>query len=58
MTTIVRSIGALLAQIPLVVYVLWRGVLVTLAFIGWTIGMLIGTLAGSIVAGVKRGYTG
>lgn len=44
--------------VVLVLYVLWRAVLVTLAFVGWLIGMLVGTVAGGIVAGFLRGYKG
>jgi hypothetical protein len=42
----------------MLLYVIWRGVLVVLAFIGWLIGMLIGTLIGGLVAGFTRGYKG
>lgn len=44
--------------IVLVLYVIWRGILVVLAFVGWLIGMLVGTVAGGIVAGFLRGYKG
>lgn len=40
------------------VYVLWRGVLMMLAFIGWLIGILVGTFIGGIAAGFLRGYRG
>ena len=30
----------------LLLYVLWRGVLVVLAFVGWVIGMIVGTFIG------------
>lgn len=42
----------------LVFYVLWRAVLVVLAFVGWVIGMLVGTLVGGVAAGFLRGYKG
>lgn len=42
----------------IVLYVIWRAVLVTLAFVGWFIGMIVGTLVGGLVAGYMRGYKG
>ena len=42
----------------LLLYVIWRAVLVALAFIGWTVGMVVGTLISGIVAGFMRGYKG
>jgi hypothetical protein len=42
----------------MLLYVIWRGILVALAFVGWLIGMLVGTLIGGLVAGFKRGFTG
>ena len=48
----------MIERITLVLYVLWRAVLVTLAFIGWLIGMIVGTFVGGIAAGFLRGYKG
>ena len=42
----------------MILYVLWRAVLVVLAFCGWVIGMLVGTFVGGLVAGYTRGYKG
>ena len=42
----------------IVLYFLWRGVLVTLAFVGWVIGMVVGTFIGGIVGGYMRGFKG
>ena len=42
----------------IVLYVLWRALLVTLAFCGWVIGMIVGTLAGGVASGFKRGFEG
>ncbi len=44
--------------LTLILYVLWRAVLVVLTFIGWIVGMLIGAVVGGIRAGFKRGVTG
>ncbi len=48
----------MIERVVLVLYVVWRAVLVTLAFVGWVIGMLVGTLAGGVAAGFTRGYKG
>lgn len=48
----------MIERAALVLYVIWRAILVTLAFIGWVVGMLIGTLAGGVIAGFVRGYKG
>lgn len=40
------------------IYVLWRGVLMVLAFLGWLIGIIVGTFIGGIAAGFLRGYKG
>jgi hypothetical protein len=48
----------MIERVTLVLYVLWRAVLVVLAFCGWLVGMLVGTLVGGLAAGFKRGYTG
>ena len=45
-------------RITFVLYVLWRAVLLSLAFVGWVVGMVVGTLVGGIVAGFLRGYKG
>ena len=42
----------------MLLYVLWRGVLVVLAFVGWLIGMLVGTFVGGLVSGFTRGFKG
>ena len=42
----------------IVLYVIWRGILVTLAFVGWMIGMLVGTFVGGVVGGYMRGVKG
>lgn len=39
-------------------YVLWRALLMVLAFCGWLIGMIVGTFIGGIAAGLLRGYKG
>lgn len=44
--------------IVLVLYVVWRAILVALAFVGWLVGMLVGTLVGGVAAGFLRGYKG
>ena len=41
-----------------VVYLIWRTLLVALAFIGWVGGMIVGTLIGGVVSGFLRGYKG
>ncbi len=41
-----------------VVYLIWRTLLVALAFIGWVVGMIVGTLIGGVVSGFLRGYKG
>lgn len=48
----------MIARSSLLLYVLWRGVLVVLAFLGWLIGILVGTLIGGLVSGFKRGFEG
>lgn len=48
----------MIERITLICYLIWRVLLVTLAFIGWIIGTLIGTLAGGVWSGLKRGFTG
>lgn len=58
MIAISRLIGFLLGQIPLVLYVAWRGALMALAFVGWVVGTLIGTLIGGLASGFLRGYKG
>jgi hypothetical protein len=45
-------------RIVLMLYLLWRGVLVVLAFCGWLIGMVVGTFAGGVAAGFLRGFKG
>ena len=42
----------------IVLYVIWRAVLVTLAFLGWLLGMIVGTFVGGLLAGFKRGCEG
>ena len=42
----------------MLLYVIWRGVLVVLAFVGWLIGMVVGTFVGGVVSGFTRGYKG
>lgn len=44
--------------ITLVLYLIWRAVLVVLVFLGWVLGMLVGTFVGGIAAGFVRGYKG
>lgn len=44
--------------IALVLYLVWRAVLVVLAFCGWLIGMLVGTVVGGVATGFLRGYKG
>lgn len=44
--------------ITLLLYLIWRGVLVVLVFIGWVVGMLVGTLIGGVAAGFMRGFKG
>lgn len=58
MILISRPIGFLLGQIPLVLYVAWRGALMTLALVGWVVGILVGTLIGGLASGFLRGYKG
>ena len=41
-----------------VIYFLWRGLLIVLAFLGWGIGMIVGTFIGGLRGGFMRGYTG
>lgn len=41
-----------------VLYFLWRAVLVVLAFVGWLLGMLVGTFVGGVASGFLRGYKG
>ena len=41
-----------------VLYLIWRAVLVSLAFVGWVVGMIVGTLIGGVVSGFLRGYKG
>lgn len=48
----------MIERITLVFYLLWRVLLVSLAFIGWVVGTLIGTLAGGVWSGLKHGFTG
>ena len=48
----------MIERITLVLYLLWRALLVTLAFLGWLIGTIIGTFAGGVWSGLKRGFTG
>lgn len=58
MIIIGRPIIFLLRQIPLVLYVLWRGALMALALVGWVVGILVGTLIGGLASGFLRGYKG
>lgn len=39
-------------------YLIWRALLVALAFVGWVVGMIVGTLIGGVVSGFLRGYKG
>lgn len=48
----------MIERIVLVLYVIWRALLVTLTFIGWVIGMIVGTFVGGVVSGYLRGYKG
>ncbi len=48
----------MIERVATVLYVLWRAVLMTLAFAGWLIGMVVGTFVGGIAAGFLRGYKG
>lgn len=48
----------MIERIAMVLYVIWRAVLVALAFVGWLIGMIVGTFVGGITAGFLRGYKG
>ena len=41
-----------------VLYLIWRAILVSLAFVGWVVGMIVGTLIGGVVSGFLRGYKG
>ncbi len=48
----------MIERITLILYIVWRALLVTLAFVGWIIGKLIGTVAGGVWSGLKQGFTG
>ncbi len=48
----------MIERVVLVLYVVWRAVLVALAFVGWLVGMLVGTVVGGMVSGFKRGFSG
>ena len=48
----------MIERITLVLYVIWRAVLVVIAFCGWLLGMLVGTFIGGLAAGYLRGYKG
>lgn len=42
----------------LILYILWRGVLLVIVSIGWGIGYIVGKFIGGIVAGYLKGYKG
>ena len=44
--------------IVLFLYVIWRAVLVVLAFCGWLIGKLIGTFAAGVWSGIVGSFKG
>ena len=56
--TVPRRMVLLAAHAMIVIYVIWRAILVALAFVGWLIGMIVGTFVGGIVGGYMRGYKG
>ena len=48
----------MIERITLVLYIVWRAMLVMLALCGRLVGTLVGTFIGGLVAGYERGYKG